>query len=407
MIKPRTALSLSPLCVMLFAGAAHADLSPYSFSASETVSHQSNLYRTSDQTRQGDWISTTEFGAALDQAVGRDRLIASARIDFDRYKHQTRSNGTGYSLAGAFDWNTVGDLSGTIGADSSRRQYFYGLTSDSGPSSTRNFQTDNHVFTTVQLGSVSRWTLFAGMDANQRNYSASSFAANEERQWSAHAGTSYATSPDLSFGLTGNYTHGTYPNAKAGQSDEFDLKSLDATTKWQATGNSAFDGQVGYSTQQFNGQSSTNFVNGAANWTWTPPSHFTIRAGLSRDSDSDAASGNTVSNNDINGRSLNTAAHLNLSYALTAKITLGASGQYTQRHYSHVSLLNSAGVLVAAEGTNRTAYYALTAHYLPTRTTDLSCSVAREVRRSDQSISTLTPAYKDNTVSCTAAIRFN
>ena len=287
----RPLVSLSPLALLLFGAAAHADLSPYSFSANETVSHQSNVYRTTDNAREGDWLSTTELRAALDQAIGRDRLIGSATYDLNRYKRLSSSDGSGYALSGAFDWSTIGDLSGAVGADTSRRQYFYGLSGET-PSSARNFETDDHAFASIQLGGPSRWTIFSGFDANQRHYSAESFAINEERQWSVNAGTSYATSPDLSFGLVGSYTHGTYPNLSInGESDDFSLKSIDVTTKLQASGNSEFDARVGYSTQDATGQPGNDFVNGSLNWTWTPPSHFSINLGLARDSSSDTAAG--------------------------------------------------------------------------------------------------------------------
>jgi hypothetical protein len=408
-----------PLCLLALSGAARADLEPYSLGASETVEHQTNVTRAADADRVAGWLSVTEFNAALDQALGRDRLTATAAFDVNRYSgkelHDLDANT--YNLAGAFDWSTVGDLSGAIGADSRRRQYFYGLDGDipgaTASTTLRNLETDNHVFANAQLGGLARWTLFAGVDANQRNYSNSAFDANEQRQWSTNAGTRYATSPDLSFGLTGSVTHGNYPHfvLASGARDDFELRSLDLTTKWQVSGNSAMDASVGYTDADYTEQPASKFVNGSLNWNWTPPSHISVSLGLSRNSDSDTAVTGTLVNNNLAGRSINNVGHILVTYAFSAKTSLVANAQYTQRRYSNdvLPVTNPDGTVttINIDGTNRTAQFGLAAHFQPTRTADLSCSVQREIRRSDAQIATITPSYTDNTVLCSAAIKFD
>jgi len=427
-LNTRILASLSPLCLCLLAGHARAALEPFSFGASETVQHQSNLYHTDDSTRRSDWISTTEFSAALDQALGRDKLLASAAVDLNRYKHAHSLNALGYRAAAEFDWNTVGDLSGTLGANSARRQFVSGQTAELVPGATgqtvrfvdvRNLQTDNHAFASLALGGPSRWTLFGGADANQRTFSDSGFRANEERQWSTNAGTRYATSPDLSFGLVGTYVNGEYPHGSTSVADapsRFSTRSFNATTRWQASGNSALDASVGYTAEANDALSGKrDFVNGSLNWTWKPPSHFTVAVGLKRSSDVDSsstgASTGVVNANNLNGTSINNVARLEVTYALTAKISLDASAAYTQRKYSDVKLSATSN----ASGSTRTSNFYLSAHYQPTRTIDLNCGGGRETRRTDASLTqtvggvdvSLTPAYTDNTVQCAASIRFD
>jgi hypothetical protein len=416
-MKMKPVAILSPMCLCLFAGTARADLEPFSFGASETLQHQSNLNHTDDGqvAPVSDWISTTEFSAALDQALGRDKLVAAAAVDFNRYKRTHGLDATGYKASAEFDWNTVGDLSGAIGADSQRRQYVYGETADPTPGTpavvinTRNLQTDNHAFARIALGGESRWTIFGGLDANQRNYSNETFDANEERQWSTNAGTNYSTSPDLSFGLTGSYVRGEYPHGLAsGGASDFNSRSISATTKWQASGNSAVDASVGFTSQDNDALTSDqHFINGSFNWTWTPPSHFTVIFGLKRSSNADTgttgATTGIVNANNLNGTSINNVAHLDVMYDLTAKIKLEATADYTQRSYSDLKLLDSTDV----SGKTRTSRFYLTAHYQPTRTVDLSCGGGREIRRIDSSLADITPAYTDTYYQCVAAIRFD
>jgi hypothetical protein len=118
-----------------------------------------------------------------------------------------------------------------------------------------------------------------------------------------------------------------------------------------------------------------------------------------------------VNNNNLVGRSINNVGHILVTYAFSAKTSLVANAQYTQRRYSNdvLPVTNPDGTITTLDidGTNRTTQFGLGAHFQPTRTTDLSCSVQREIRRSDAQIASITPSYTDNSVLCTAAIKFD
>jgi putative beta-barrel porin BBP2 len=410
-LKPVAALA--PLCLCLLAGNARAELEPFSFGASETIQHESNILHTLDVDRRADWLSTTEFRAALDQAISRERLKASASVDLARYGQADRHrDSVGYAAAGEFDWETVGDLSGAIGADSRRHQYLYGL--DEGPASTsRNLQTDNHAFARVRLGGLARWSIFSGFDASQRKYSDPTFDFNETQQWAVSAGTDYSTSPDLSFGLQGRYVRGKYPKLTA-DLDSFSIKTVGAHTRWVASGNTSLDANVGYTQQRTDGEPDLRYVNGGLNLHWAPPSHFEVTLGASRDSDTNAGIPPTVVNtsNGVSGRSLNTAAHLDVAYELTAKVKLDVDAQYIHRKY--VDALVPKPFIFGDEypfehvtGTTNTTRFTLGATYMPTRTITTGCSVSREVHASEQSVRDVAGPYTDNTVQCTAAISFD
>jgi hypothetical protein len=415
-LKNKSLAMLSPLCLCLAAGSARADLEPFSFGASENIQHQSNLNHT-DSSRTpdiADWVSTTQLSAGLDEPIGRNKLLASGDIEFNRYKHSHNLNSTGYNAAAEFDWNTVGDLSGALGADSRRRQYFFGQTADfsfGGPPPTtlvRNLQTDNHAFARAMLGGQSRWTIFAGADANRRNYSDDSYRIDDERQWSTNVGTRYATSPDLSFGVTGAYSRGDYPQGSLdGTQSNFNSKSVSGTTSWQVSGNTRMDGSLGYTafySDAFGG--TRHFANGSLNLTWSPPSHLTFQLALKRSSDADTSytpfTNGPQGAAGLNGTSINNAAHLLATYAFTAKTSLDLSADYTTRKYQ--DLVTTFG---AVSGTTRTARFFATARFKPTRTTDLSCGAGRETGHAGGTIAPLAQNYNDNYVQCIAAIHFD
>ena len=427
-MKNKTLAMLSPLCLCLLAANAEAALEPFTLGASESLQHHSNINHSADDVAIADWMSQTELSAAVDQALGRDKLVASAAVDFNRYKRKADHslNSTGYRAAGEFDWNTVGDLSGALGADINRRQYLAGETAEvvspTGQvtnTNVRNIQTDSHAFARLALGGDSRWQLYSGADVSQRKYSENAFRSNQERQWSANAGTRYSTSPDLSFGLQGSYSKGEYPYGSSTTDPATDIttsfpthfssRAISLTSRLQASGNSALEGNIGYTTDSNDALTGDrHFVSGSLNWNWTPPSHFTFNLGLSRSSDADAATGantGTVNVNNLQGTSINNAAHLEVVYKLTAKTSLDASTDYTQRKYKGVQQLAGGD----ASGTTHTERFYLSAHFQPTRTTDLGCGGGRETRRGEVLSGgiNLVPVYSDNYFQCVASIEFD
>jgi len=420
-LKNNVLAMMSPLCLCLIAGNARAALEPFTLGASETLRHESNINHGPDGATIPDWLSTTEFTAALNEAVGRGKFLASAGVNYNAYKDEHRLDYWGYRAGAELDWETIGDLSGSLGADTTRKRYVYGLTSNpnildtTATTTERNLQTDNHVFARIQLGGPSRWQIYGGADGSQRRFSASDFRGQDERQWSTRFGTRYSTSADLAFGIEGNYVHGEYPHVVIAEfggvpitaASKFNSRSLDATARLKATGNSGFDASLGYTTESSDALSKdAKFVNGSLNWVWTPPSHFTVNVGLKRSADIDNQLANEnlgLKGDSLNGVSVNNLASLGVSYALTAKINLEADTSYSQRKYSDVRQLTGPDI----SGTVRTTNFFLSVQYQPTRTTQLSCGGGREHRRADSAIVLFLPSYADNTVQCAASIKFD
>lgn len=418
-MKMKSVATWSPMLLCLVAGAARADLEPFSFDASENFKHSSNILHSDSSDHKADWLSTTEFKAALDQVIGREHLLGSASVNYDHYGALKNRDSVGYTGSAELDWSTVGDISGAFGADTRRHQYLYGLDGDL-PSTSKNLQTDDHAFARVQVGGQALWSIFAGFDASERKFSDPLFDVNENQQWAVSGGTNYQSSPDLSFGLNGRYVRGKYPHALLGGAEQtFSVKTVGAHTKWTASGNSSFDANVGYTQQRSDGQPDQHYINGGLNWNWAPPSHFTITLGVRRDSSTNAGFGANIvnTNNSDSGRSLNTSAHLDVSYALTAKVTLDALAEYLHRKYTDAVIatptgftdINGAPVFdySTVTGSNNTSRFTLSASYTPSRTTKLSCGVSREVHAADESITKLSAPYTDNVVQCAASIHFD
>jgi len=112
---------------------------------------------------------------------------------------------------------------------------------------------------------------------------------------------------------------------------------------------------------------------------------------------------------------LNTTGALNVSYEATAKVSFVAGAQYMRRKYSDVKLpdILADGTVdpdnfTVVSGTSHTTHVSLGVHYVPTRTTVLSCSVAHEVRATGSSqLLVIASNYIDNLAQCAASITFD
>ncbi len=402
--------SVAAVC-LLAVGAAQADseLAPYALGGSAQIQHESNLFHTDDSLRTADWLLTNTLHGGVDQAVGRDRLQLNLDLNRTVYKKQAQLDNFGYDANGKFDFSTVGDISGQFGADTARHQYQFGLEGDT-PSSGRNIVTSRHVFANAQVGGVTRWTLYGGLDGNSQDYSAPQFQSNEERQWSANSGFRWQSSPDLVMGGGAQYAHGRFPQFTTnllGQTvaDEFGVKSLYLTTQWQATGNSRFNAQVGRTQETHDVQPDRSYWSGSASWTWKPDAKISSVLLLKRDSGANQATGAALvgNPNDLTGRSLNTTAGLTLNWDATAKIRVTLDGQYTRRQYDEV-LIPVLGI--HASGTDKIQRLSLAVHYAPTRAIDLSCSAQQERLSADSQLGSATPSYHDDTLACIGTITF-
>jgi hypothetical protein len=173
------------------------------------------------------------------------------------------------------------------------------------------------------------------------------------------------------------------------------------------------DGSLGYTAYDSDAFGGTrHFMNGQLTLGWTPPSHLSFKLLLKRSADADTPTlggDQVLGASSMNGTSINTVASLVTTYAFTAKTRLEFSADYNQRKYEDLitALVDASGSLRTVSGSTRTARFFLTAHFQPTRTTDLSCGGGRESRHADASLLGLAPGYVDNYLQCTASIHFD
>lgn len=378
---------------------------PFSFGLSQTLTHESNLFRDSANEEE-DWNSVTALNFALDQPIGRQRLHGNAALQMNRYRDHDELNNTGHDLGLQLDWETVYNLSGALGVQSARHQYRYGLDSTT-PSNGRNIESTQSAFAQGKLGGMGEWALQAGFNALHREYSADAFAKlNDLSQWGAEGGVGYRPSPDLGFTALGRYTRISRPDSDLGVGDDVGRKQLELGVVWQATGASRLDARITRAEEKHAVMDDRSFWTGGIGWDWTPSGKLRLRTQLLRDTE--GSSGN-VTNPEATmpavpaGDQLRDAFLWSAQWAASAKITLIGTAQWSRRRFN--DQVNSAGDDIE----DRTTAFTLGVRYSPVRSLDLGCDVATEKRETNAQTLTeqlVTRPYDAMTAGCSLQFWF-
>jgi hypothetical protein len=365
---------------------------PVAFGVSETVTHDSNLFRAVDGAEQADWLSLTALNLALDQPLGRQRLRGNASLNLSRYRGNAQLNNAGHDLQLQLEWETAGNLSGGLGVQSTRQQYRYGFDSAQ-PFDGLNAESTQSAFARARWGGLGEWGLMGGMNTLRRGYSAAGFAANELSQWSAEVGASYRPGPDLGFSLVARHAAIERPDVGAVIGDDLGRDDLELGAHWQASGASRFELSVARSSERHDRSADRRFWTGSLGWSWAPSAKLKFNTRVLRDT---AGSGglSTEPAAVTAGSQLRDAALWSVVWELSSKINVDAGVQWSKRRLSGVV----GGNALTAE--DRTLGLNLGARYSPTRSLDLSCGVLSEQRLADASSQLLTRPYDDLAVRC-------
>ena len=376
--------------------------SPFSIGVSQTLTHESNIFRLSTAEEE-DWTSTTALNFALDQAFGRQHLRGVGSLQANRYREHDELDNTGHQLGLELDWETIGDLSGALGVQSVRRQYQFGLDSAS-PFQGRNIESTQSANFRAQLGGMGLWSLQAGAETLDRKYSDDTFdKLNRLSQWSSEGGIGYKPSPDLSTTLLLRYTRISRPDSEFGPGDDVARKEALLGAVWQATGASKLDVRFGRADEKHSVAEDRGYWTGDLIWNWMPSGKLTLKTELVRDAE--GGSGAVVAPDSTTtparaGDLLRDAFIWQAQWAATAKINLTAGAEYSRRRYTDL-IPNSSSHVV-----DRTTAITLGVRYSPQRWLDLGCDVGNEHRETNTADQTVTRPYDSLVASCLVTFWF-
>ena len=377
----------------------------FSFGLSQTLTHESNLFRDSSN-EQEDWNSITGLNFALDQPIGRQRLHGDASLQMNRYRDHDELNNTGHQLGLQLDWETVYNLSGALGVQSARHQYRYGLNSTT-PSDGRNIESTQSAFAQGKLGGMGEWALQGGFNTLHREYSAEDFAKlNDLSQWGTEGGIGYRPSPDLGFTALGRYTRISRPDSDLGFGDDVGRKELELGVIWQATGASRLDARVTRAEEKHSVMEDRSFWTGGIGWDWAPSAKLRFRTQLLRDTE--GGSGNVATPEATMpaapaGDQLRDAFLWSAQWSASAKINVIGTAQWSRRRFNEQ--FNADGSRIE----DRTTAFSVGLRYSPARSLDLGCDVATEKRETNTETVTelaVTRPYDSMTAGCSLQFWF-
>ncbi|MCF8204627.1 MAG: outer membrane beta-barrel protein [Methylotenera sp.] len=319
------------------------DAAPFYTGVSAGVTHVSNIYRVSgttalpEGTTNSDNVTTVALLAGLNTRLGRQRLSFDGSLQDNRYASNSALNNSAYSLRTALDWETVGDLSGTLSAQASRSLAQFNLGNGAELVTQKNLERSREVNAVARLGAKARYSLEAGVSHRSRDFSAEQYDRFVYSQNTATVGAYARPGGDLRLGLVARHTKGDYPRYpiflgvfRIGSLPiDFRRDDLDLTATWSTGGSSQLYTRISKSRGRYDPASvlrDYNSTTGAINWTWQPTAKLNLGVQLVRDTGQETL----ISTTDVNR--IYNSWQLSGGYALTAKVSLNATAAGNRNH---------------------------------------------------------------------------
>lgn len=396
----------------LLAPAAQAQSQPYYLGVSQTLAHESNIYRISEQQvlpaglSKSDTLSSTALFGGIDQGFGRQRFYGSASVRANRYQGNSGLNNEGYGLNLALDWSTLERLSGTVSLGASQNLTQFNDINNTGAVETqRNIDQNQQIDAKLRLGVVTRYTAEASVGLSKRRFSAASYARSEYDQKSASLGLSWRPSSLLALGAAARLTQVDYPRYRSlgdgtFESDRLNRSDLDFIAQWLPSGNSSLNVRLSPTHTGYDRSKESDFsgLTGSANWVWQATGKVRLTSLLSRDTgqSSDAISQGVLRTGAVDFSRTTTALKVTGDYQFSAKIALSAA--ITQASRDLARSFNQGGPAIVERGSDSSTLLGLGAKWAPTRSLQVGCDLSTEQRRSNNPA--LATTLNANSLSC-------
>lgn len=378
-----------------------AETSPYYFGVNQAVTGDTNVFRRADgQPRARDLISSTGLLAGIDQPFGRSRLVLNLQANMNRFKNAKQLNNNDYDTRLQFDWATIERISGDVVAYDRRNLNRYDLSTAEGTLSTeRDLLRVTGAALRARIGLVTRWTFETGYAYEEASHSLDSLSNRDVRQGSLNAGVRYAPSDLWSVRLGARKTEGEYPHflvAGVQQADEFDRDDVDLSLAWAPSGNSKLDARISSTRESHSlqGQRDSNYVTGLLGYDWTITGKTKLRLQLARDTNAGRSDSDLALVTESSDTQVRDSLQLKATWDATAKISVKAGLNYSQRKLDNAFTLSANGQTITGASTARdkTTGISLGATYRPLRGLLVGCQMGHEQRSVDgQNVNTTYP----------------
>jgi len=399
------------LAALASCGAWADEPTPWYVGASQTLTHDSNVYRIADG--PGDNYASTGLLGGFDQAIGRQRFTAAANLRYNKYNQQSTLNNTSYNVNAGWDWATIENLSGNVSLQANQN-----LASFDGnaavPTTSRNILKTDAVAASVRWGGAGQVSLQADYAHNRVRYSAPESLFAQSSTDTGSLGAFYNVGPTLTLGTALRLTHAVSPyglqtSPGVYQSTSSNGRNLDLSANWRYSPQTGVAARLSWTKQSGSGGNAEDFsgITGSLSANYAPTAKLAFSAAFNRDTGTNgsfftlgAAPGGTPIVGQYQNSRVSNSVSLGATYAATAKI--GVNTGYSYRRSKNANTLssgsNSANV---GDYTDTVRSASLGASYAIARAWLLSCNLSHENR---SATSTPSVAYSANVASCTATL---
>ncbi|MFG6417055.1 hypothetical protein ACG02S_24470 [Roseateles sp. DC23W] len=361
------------------------DTAPFYAGASLGASRVSNIYRQPNATNDDTVVSTGLLGG-IDQRLGRQHVTLDGTLQDNRYSSNKDLNNRSYNLRGALNWQTIGNLSGTLSAKSSRSLADFNIGNGIDPIFRKNIERNDEYQAKARLGVLTRYTVEAGWTHREREFSAEEYARFVYRQDTGSLGVYATPGANVRLGLVGRHTKGLNPRYPVGiavdpgtqqpvivsAANDYTRDDIDFTTNWATGGSSTLNTRISRSktNNSLDGLRDISGTTGAVGWNWRPTGKLQLNVQYSRDTGQES----TIQAADLNR--VYTSWQLGGDYALTGKISLSAKASSSRSRRASES-----GVVVS-DAMDDSKFYNLGLRWTISRGLSLACQYDRASRDS-------------------------
>ena len=294
LLSSRTLIQL-PLAILgLLAFAARADeVDTLQFKVSESVQHDSNIYRLSDsadaQTLLGtptrsDIIAVTTLGFKVNKPYSLQRFELAIDAEDHRYRRFSNLNFTAVNYSAAWRWSFTPALHGNLTTDRQETVDYYADVQNTGA---LNRRTSRTTVLDAEYELSSAWRLVGGVFQLGNTNSQPLTFVGDSNVVGLEAGVRYVFPSDTS--MSYRFKNGAGKNTglspSSGFAGNFKDKEHEFRLDWAPTGKTTIQARMSQFDRTYDGFSTRNFsgVIGVLNGSWAVTGKTSIIGGLARD----------------------------------------------------------------------------------------------------------------------------
>ncbi|MCL2589695.1 MAG: hypothetical protein FWD67_02145 [Betaproteobacteria bacterium] len=334
-----TAMSVGGMAILLFLQAVPAvaqeddSRNPFSFSASQSFSYDSNIYKYPDNAtpkdgRRNDSFSITNLGVNFDKDYSRQSFHAGLSLGKTLYRVHSEQNNTSGNGRLLWNWRAGDRWSGDLG---------YSYSVDSINFDSVYIDADRQkIMRHLGRANVSAdfwwhpdWATGLAFSDVRNSYANDVMQYDKYNSQSVSLNLTYRPSTGNRIVLGYVFEQGEYPNQPevAGSLRDWNRRDLRLSGQWRLTGVSQLSGYVGYTERTYSLASNRDFsgVTGKLAFHWTPTGKALIDLSWRREigAEQDLISNYAVSQ----------GWAVQPTWVFTSKIRIGASYEYLNRDY--------------------------------------------------------------------------